>query len=295
METFLSLSGSLHFRKTAEERFITPSAVSRQIKRLEEETGQKLLYRYRHRTALTEEGEVFAQFCRESLMRYKNLQSQWGSVSYPLKGKLRLFCSVTAAYSVIRKYIKDFKELYPDVNLVVVTGSVDSAISRIQKNEADIAIAVEPDMLPDNISSLLLQATPIRVVAPVEPLFSRSLIKNYRWEKSRIPWILPERGFGRKHINKWLKEQNIRPEIIAETSGNEATIAMVSMGFGIGMVSDLVLNNSPFRDTVEVVETDFPIDPFRVILTAGKSRLEEPVVQAFWNLLNRKNCGRDLQ
>ena len=57
---------------------------------------------------------------------------------------------------------------------------------------------------------------------------------------------------------------------------------MVGLGLGVGVVPELVLLNSPQRETIRVLDVQPPLAPFVVGLCASAQRLENPLVRAFW-------------
>jgi len=61
-------------------------------------------------------------------------------------------------------------------------------------------------------------------------------------------------------------------------------IALVRLGAGIGIVPQLALDRSPFRDEVGIVANTPELDPYVVGLCAGKRNLKRPAVQAMWKL-----------
>lgn len=289
MECFVALSRHLNFSKTAEECHLTTSAVSRLLQRLEEETGRELVSRYTGQTVLTEEGLIFARFCRESLERYEELKAQWRDSRERLRGRIRLFCSVTAAYSLAPKIIHEFQSRNPEVEFVLVTGAVDEALDLVQNEEVDLALAVAPPKLPGAITAVTLQTTPVKLIAPVEPLFPLEYPEFPLDRDNAVPWILPEKGIGYKHLQNWFRRLGLKPKAAVRTAGNEGTLAMVSMGFGIGAVSMLVLQNSPLKDKVRIIPVppESEPEPYRVILAGKKTRIGQPLPAAFWSSVQK--------
>jgi len=98
----------------------------------------------------------------------------------------------------------------------------------------------------------------------------------------RIPVILAERGLSRVRIDRWFKEKEIQPNIYAEVAGNEALLAMVSLGCGVGVVPQLVLEKSPLKDRVRVFEVDPDLTPFTIGACTLEKHLTHPVIGAFW-------------
>jgi LysR family positive regulator for ilvC len=105
-----------------------------------------------------------------------------------------------------------------------------------------------------------------------------------RIDFSKDPLIVPQTGVARQRLDQWLRQQGLTPRISTEVSGNEALIAMVRLGAGIGIVPQLALERSPFRDDVEIVPNAPKLAPYVVGLCAGKRSLKRPAVQAMWQL-----------
>ena len=69
-----------------------------------------------------------------------------------------------------------------------------------------------------------------------------------------LPVILPRRGLERERVDAWLEEQGAHPDVYAEVDGNEAILALVALGCGVGVVPELVRKDSPLRGRLEQVE-----------------------------------------
>ena len=83
-------------------------------------------------------------------------------------------------------------------------------------------------------------------------------------------------------IDRWFKEKEIQPNIYAEVAGNEALLAMVSLGCGVGVVPGLVLEKSPLRDRVRIFEVNPGLAPFTIGACTLEKHLAHPVIRAFW-------------
>jgi len=75
----------------------------------------------------------------------------------------------------------------------------------------------------------------------------------------------------------------VNPRIYAQVEGYEAIVSMVSLGFGVGVVPKIVLDNSPLADRIQILEVKPELDPFDIGLFTSKRNLKNPLVEAFWN------------
>ena len=70
-----------------------------------------------------------------------------------------------------------------------------------------------------------------------------------------------------------------------EVLGNEAILALVSLGCGVGIVPRLVVEQSPLRSEVRPLEVEPELGEFRVGVCTPRRRLSSPVVRALWDSL----------
>jgi LysR family positive regulator for ilvC len=138
-----------------------------------------------------------------------------------------------------------------------------------------MAVAALPDPKPARLEFMPLTETPLVFIAP-RP------IKQIDFAKESL--IVPQTGVARQRLDLWLKQQGVVPRISTEVSGNEALIAMVRLGTGIGIVPLLALERSPLRNEVDIVRKAPKLAPYVVGLCVGKRNLKRPAVQAMWQL-----------
>ena len=100
-----------------------------------------------------------------------------------------------------------------------------------------------------------------------------------------VPMILSEEGLARERVNTWFRQQGVTPTIYAQVSGNEAIVSMVSLGFGVGVVPQIVVENSPLSDRISALSPQATLEPFQVGLCVQKKRLQSPLINAFWQIL----------
>jgi LysR family positive regulator for ilvC len=273
---FLHLADTLHFGRTSRACNITRSGLTRTIQRLEQDLGDQLFQRNNRSVQLTETGRRFREFASDVVHRYRSLKTSIASDSR-LHGELSIYCSVTAILSILPSILNTFRRDYPDIHLKLSTGDAAMALARLENGEADITIAALPEQLPSHIRFLKLLRTPLIFIGPGDRNMGGPI---EGWLKLGV--IMPERGLSRIRCERWFAEKNIRPEIYSYVAGNEAMIAMVAMGSGVGVVPKLVLENSPLRSQVAIIDATPQLDPFDVGICTARSSRGNPIISAFW-------------
>ena len=118
----------------------TPSAISLQMKRLQEDVGASLFRKNGRGVALTEAGEIVLRFGRRMLAINDELLDTVRGAS--LAGNVRLGCSQDFAETVLPEVLSQFMKLYPLVQMEVRIEGNAALVEAIQKNQLDIALAV---------------------------------------------------------------------------------------------------------------------------------------------------------
>lgn len=288
LKTFIHLAESRHFGRSARAMHVSPSTLSRQIQRLEEDLGQALFIRDNRTVTLTEAGGELRMFAQRTLLQYQQLRHTIDQQGPSLLGELHLFCSVTAAYSHLPPILDRFRAEHPLVEIKLTTGDAADAVEKALSGEADLAIAGKPEALPAAVAFSTLDYLPIAMIAPALPCPVRTQVSQTSPSWEEIPFILPDQGPVRRRIELWFRRQKIsNPIIYATVGGHEAMVSMVALGCGVALIPEVVLENSPepVRNRIQIMERSDDKTPFELGVCAQKKRLHEPLINAFWKLL----------
>jgi LysR family positive regulator for ilvC len=295
LEIFLTLAELLHFGRASQACNLSPSALTRAIQRLEEELGQPLFVRDNRRVTLSTAGERFRAYARRTVQEWHAMRGTLQDTAV-VSGSLSIYASVTAVYSLLPRLLEAFRSAYREVQLELRTGVAERAVALVQSGEIDLAVAALPDRHRSQLQFLPIINTPLLFIAPRQSEAAQLPLRDGIVDLRRAPLVVPQRGLSRRRLDQWLKEQRITPNITSEVSGNEALIAMVRLGCGIGIVPELVLARSPFRDEIRILDAAPQLDPYVVGLCTSKRNLQRPVVQAFWQLaVGRSGVKVDFQ
>ena len=281
---FLHLADSLHFGRSAKALHVSPSALTRAIQRLEQELGQPLFQRSRRRVTLTRAGEIFRDHARAQLAAQARLQEALATEAQTPTGELRIACTVTACHSVLPKLLARCRERYPGIHLQLSTSDAARCMQALENDEVDLAVVPEPEHPAAELRFVRLAYTELAFVAPASDpeLARRARLGGSHW--NGLPVIFPRRGLDRQRVDAWLQQQGVRPEVYAEVDGNEAILALVALGCGVGVVPELVRKDSPFRGRITEVEVKRPPAGYHVSLCAKSRTLSRRTAAVLWDL-----------
>lgn len=287
LQLFLALADTLHFARASERCHVSAPTLSRNIKQLEESLGVDLFLRDNRTVRLTAHGKAFIEYAKHSLQQWQQLKQSFEQQTEQLVGELSLFCSVTASYSFLYKLLEQFRLNYQQVEIKLHTGDPALALDRVLEGHEDMAIAARPDHLPANLAFCSTGYSSLQFIAPIGHGEIAQQLANCQRDKQETPWqslpyIVPEMGLNRKRLESWWKKMNIKPSIYAQVAGNEAIVSMVSLGFGVALVPQIVLDNSPLLDKVQILSAPFQPPAFEIGICVLRNRLQDPLITAMY-------------
>lgn len=283
-QLFQHLASSLNFSKTSEQMYVSAPTLTRVIQRLESELGCQLFFRDKRSVKLTAAGTRFQLFVRLWLQEWHQLQLDLQLSSVELTGEIKLFCTVTASYSHLPAILDRFRLLCPKAEIKLTTGDAASAIEKVRQGEVDIALAAHPTLLPVNMAFRSIAKLPVNLIAPTIPCRVNDLLSQTPIPWQDIPMILPEHGPARQRLDDWLNHLGIKAKIVAKVDGHEAMVSMVALGSAISLAAEPVIQHSPVKDRVKVIETNYQFADFDLGICMLTKRLDEPLIQSFWQV-----------
>jgi LysR family positive regulator for ilvC len=291
LKQFVNLADCLHFGRASEASHVSPSALSRSIRHLEEEAGVTLFERNNRSVALTHAGGLFLNYARDALTQWDVIRNTLMEQADELYGEVSMYCSVTASYSFLFDILSRFRHDHPRIEIKLHTGDPEHAITRVLAGDEDIAIGARPKMLPVGLAFKPIAVSPLVFIAAKKYTGDDAKHARLADDKPDVAWwavtpmILSETGIARRRVDAWFREFGIQPIIYAQVAGNEAIVSMVSLGFGVGVVPRIVLNNSPLANKVQVLDVRPQLEAYDVGLFTLEKKLKSPLINAFWSQL----------
>jgi DNA-binding transcriptional LysR family regulator len=239
LRTFVAIAESGSFAAAAATVFRTPSAVSMQIKKLEDIIGRAVFIRDSRSVKLTRDGEILLEHGRRLLALNRELVSKF--VAPEIAGEVRLGAPDDAAERFLPRMLRLFAESHPGVTVNVVVANSNPLISMVRNKQIDLALVTCDPAHPGSEASEVL----IR-----EKLVWAALKGGIAAEKSPLPVSVWEEGcIWRKSGLEGLERQ-ARPYRIAFHS------AYIS-GQRAAILADLAVAPLPISSlTGQIVEAE---------------------------------------
>jgi DNA-binding transcriptional LysR family regulator len=260
LRTLLAIADTQSFTSAADNLFITPSAISHQMRDLERELGVDLFDRATRPPKLNAHGHAVVDRGREVLAQFDTLVELARSPG-EIGGKLMLGCVSGVSSDLIPLALANLRASHPAVQVSMEEGLSEVLANRVRRRELDAAIITElPEPEPELRSLLIIEEAMI-VVAPRD-------CRLTQWHEilTAYPFIRLNRNAGMgKVIDRALREHRVKVTEAMELDSSEAVVGMASAGLGAGVIPVGRLRQIP---TGEVVVLPFGEPPIhrRVVL-----------------------------
>src|SRR5947209_1211078 len=145
MQVFLAVAEKLSFTRAAEGLFLTQSAVSHQVAKLERSIGCELLLREGRTVTLTGAGRGMAAQARRVLAALDEAGEAVRRASNPGQGRLRIGASATACQYLFPEALREFRECFPHYTLSIIPGDAPVMVQHLLAEMVDMAVMVRPE------------------------------------------------------------------------------------------------------------------------------------------------------
>lgn len=149
---FLEAAREENMSKAAERMHISQSALSKQLKGLEEELGKKLFVRHSFSIELTEEGVLLRKRAEDLLSMADKITAEFASMDDIIGGNIYFGCAESYQIRHLAALIKRFKKQYPGFHYHITSGDTEQVTEKLDKGLLDFAVLVErPDYAKYNV------------------------------------------------------------------------------------------------------------------------------------------------
>ncbi|WPZ36584.1 LysR family transcriptional regulator [Thalassobaculum sp. OXR-137] len=259
LETLLAIADSGSFAAAAERVGVTQSAVSMQMKTLEEELGAALFDRARRPPVLNDTADGLLPRVRELVRLSEDIRAVAAGTS--ARGRLRLGIIPTSATGLVPAALARLAVRAPELRIRVESGLSADLLRRVAQGALDAAVVTETPRLERGLVLNPIHEEPLVVAAPIGAAgrSDRDLLRT-------LPFVRFNRrtGVGRV-IDTALRQRRIVVSEAMELDSIEAILAMVSRGLGVA-VAPAESVTEELRATVRTVPFGNPAVVRRVAL-----------------------------
>ncbi|MGN0064244.1 MAG: LysR family transcriptional regulator [Nocardioides sp.] len=263
----------------------TPSAVSQQVKRLERQTGVRLLERVGRGVLLTEQGHRLVRSGTRLLTDLESLQSSLHQESGRVQGHLRLTAFSTAVRGLVAPALSRVLREHPDLDVTLTEREPWDAVDLVAGGHADVAVVHswgEVGLpLPAHVTEHVVATDVADVLVPEgHRLSDRSRVSGEELRGER--WIATAEG---SICRDWLDRLHpTRTDVAHVAAEFDSHVALVDAGLGIALVPRL--GRAPLPGSVRALELVDPFPSRRIAVVHRASMAPSPAVRVLVEALS---------
>lgn len=271
LKVFCDLIDTRSFSKAATRNFISQSAVSQQIRALEDKFNKRLVERSRGGTMTpTAAGMTFYQGCREIIDRFNALNEEMKGLGNIVSGQVRVATIYSVGIHELSPALKRFIKTFPQVNVHIEYSRPNKVYEDVINHVIDIGIVAYPAIRPQ-IEIIPFGNDPLVLVcSPEHDLASKKRIDIKVLDGLRF--IGFERDIPtRKAVDKILRERGITVQYVMEFDNIETVKRSVEADLGVSIVPRATVQNEVRAGVLRAVNfTESFARPIAIIHRKGK-------------------------
>lgn len=281
---FRDLVESQSFSKAAQMNDITQSAVSQQIRAMEERFHIPLIERSSKRFALTREGELLYQTSKDIIVHFDTLQHQFNEMRNIVSGNIRIATVYSIGLHELPPYMKSFLKEFPNVNVHVEYRRSNQVYEEVQSGTCDLGLVAFPSHKKNLKVESFKKDRLVVICSPTHPLASKTEVEIDQLESCKFIGFEPDIP-TRRAVDKMFREKGIDPKPVMEFDNIETVKRAVEIDAGISIVPKATVEQEAKGGTLKILE--FKGKPFHrplgMIYKSG--RVLSPALKRFLKTL----------
>jgi len=237
IKIFCDLAETRSFSKAASRNLISQSAVSQQVKSIEQQFKLQLIDRTCRPLALTQAGEMFYRGCKDIYGRYEEFRNQLVAFTHQISGSVTIAGIPSIVLYLLQPYVRYYLQQHPNVRLYVEPLRANQAIETVLADHADIGMIASPKsdrrlgVMPFYRERLLLVMHPKHVLAAKKKVPIKALQLQ--------PFIHFERDQStRKLIDKIFRTYGITVKSVMELDNIETMKRGIEANVGLSILPE---------------------------------------------------------
>jgi len=276
-----ALRGS--FSATAEQLYMTQSAVSQHIQELEASLGVKLFKRGRRGVTLTERGETLFEYAEQLLALATEAENKVADISNLTEGTTNIGATPTIGVYLVPQWLQTFRQQYQNLTVALTTAITDQIVRDVQSLKLELAFVEGEIEISDYIDIGILTLKSIEwyvVVARNHPWWDSDNITLD--DLNQCGFVMRQRG---SHTRAWVDEifnmYSIQPRITAEFDNPESIKQALHSGDNVTLLPQYTLQRELEAGQLRLLSvTDVSLHR-DLKLIWNRKRLFSPISYAF--------------
>ena len=225
---------------------ISQSALSHQVKALEDQVGMELFLRRSKPLKLSKAGHKLLELAEKILPQVSELEEDFAGLISGLGGRLHIAIECHACFEWLFPVLENFRKNWPDIDIDIKPGLSFDALPALQREEVDIVISSDPEELKGVVFKPLFEYTPPFVCAENHPYAQKEYIdaEDFR-DQTLITYPVDKNRLD--IFSQLLTPAHVEPAAIRQAELTAVIILLVASGRGISVLPDWVVKDQKYK------------------------------------------------
>lgn len=237
-------TGSL--ARAAERLFITQSALSHQIKALEDQAGMEIFVRRSRPMRLSAAGQRLLRLAERVLPEIAAVEAEFAALREGRTGRLHIAIECHACFDWLFPVLEQFRRAWPDVDVDIRPGLAFGALDALLREEVDLVISSDPEVIEGVTFHPLFDYAPLFVGPAHHPAAARDFVtaEDFRDE------VLITYPVDRSRLDIFsglLTPARVEPRGVRQVELTAVILMLVASGRGVSVLPDWVLREVKYR------------------------------------------------
>ncbi|MCC6356782.1 MAG: LysR family transcriptional regulator [Verrucomicrobiae bacterium] len=291
-KVFRDLVETQSFSKAAQLNYVTQSAVSQQVRAMEERFGIPLIERTSKKFGLTREGQMLYQTSRHMIQLYEGLQHQFQELRGVISGTIRVATVYSIGLHELPPYLKAFLKEFPQVNVHVEYRRSNQVYEDILQGTVDIGLVAFPSQRKNIKVEPFRKDKLVLICAPDNALAKGSGARLAEIAKAKF--VAFESDIPtRRAVDRIFRERGLEVKPVMEFDNVETVKRAVEIDAGVSIVPRATVEQELRNGTLKVIEMsggDFH-RPLGILYRNG--RILSPALKKFLETLRKRPDAKE--
>lgn len=226
--------------RAADQLNITQSALSHQIKGLEEQAGVELFVRRSKPMKLSSAGLRLLRLANQVLPEVEKLEAEFDGLRDGSSGRLHIAIECHACFEWLFPVLEQFRKKWPDVDVDIRPGLAFDAMPALQKEDVDLVVSSDPENLPNVSFSHLFDYAPVFVASSSHPLAQKDFVEAEDFRGETLITYPVERS-RLDVFSQLLTPAKVEPGAVRQAELTAVILLLVASNRGVSVLPDWVV------------------------------------------------------
>ncbi len=226
--------------RAADQLNITQSALSHQIKGIEDQAGVELFVRRSKPLKLSSAGMKLLAAAEDILPRVAELEAEFAGLIAGKSGRLHIAIECHACFEWLLPVLEQFRKAWPEVDVDIRPGLAFDALPALKRELVDLVISSDPEALPETDFTPLFDYEPVFVASAAHPLAEKKFIEAADFRGQTLITYPVERS-RLDVFTELLTPAKVEPAAIRQVELTAVILLLVASNRGVAVLPDWVV------------------------------------------------------